>query len=311
MPYVATVVISGICYLANGPNNTKQVVMPNAMEGVVTNISTIPPHYTFVKFIKNQAVSGNYRKADFSYTEKNLPGVEWGVILLHGETVSFDGNTTGVEVNTTVDAAVGGKTCADAACTVLPVPDQAIYDDRQPYSMVVKQADACPRCRKGPLPGDYLDPRDDKVVSLRLDVTDGFLAAGAYKGYKTCKWTFRPQQSDDDPEPAGQLLPQMVSVDMLRPDDTLTLSFKTFDGSSVLPLKLDGKNTDRVLVIVGNAPLSDILGVGGHADEDTDEHFQLYYKLISSSLNGHPIPQKLKNECRIFIRTGNCPPMQQ
>jgi hypothetical protein len=311
-PYIATVVLTGLCYLVNGTGKVS-VVMPNGMAGTpISATSSIPPHYAFIKYLESQSAPADgspRRKADFTFTSREDPAVRWGVIILHNETVAFETNGTKLEVNSAPNAKPGGTICS--TCKVPPIIRKEL-DDRQPYSMIVKRKTACPRCTD--LPSSHLNPvKNDMFVLARLEITNGFLASGATK-HKLCHWLFRPQEKTDK-EPAPMLLPQMAAVDVQVLDNVLTISFANFDTSTPPPVKLQGTDTSRLVVIMGNAPLSDILELTHDpADEEFDEHFQLYYKLIAKKFAGHPFPHKDKtdSECaKITIRHGNCPPMQQ
>jgi hypothetical protein len=315
-PYIATIVITGICYLVNG-NKTVSVVMPNGTEGTpVSKNTAIPPHYAFIRYLIDQTspkcASETCRLPDFTFTTHDDPATKWGVILLKGETVKYSHAGSGLEINKTSGASEGGADCVTKSCTKPPLPiKDPVFSEREKYSTIVKRADACPQCND--IDSKLLSPKDDKVVNARLDIVDGFLASGAFKKGPKCEWEIKPREKASDAV-ATQALPQMAVLDVQSADNTLDFTFQIFNSAETNPpLKLQGTDKSRILVLVGNAPLSDIVGLQHSVQETTDTHFNLYYKLISDHLAGHPFPQqKMGSECgKAFVHTGNCPPMQQ
>ncbi len=321
IPYIATIVITGICYMVNVPGGkVVSVVMPNGEHGIpASTASAIPPHYIFIKYLKNQTMpnpTGEQRRSpNFTFSETvDMPGgtkkvFEWAVILLHAEKVTLATGTSSLDINQ-AKTTPGGPTCTSGRCNVPPIEYPKIPDDRQPYSKIIDRKTACPQCSD--IPTAYLTPgAHDSVVGARLDLTDGFLASGAFKKGEKCLWAFRPQEQGGS-EPTPRALPQMASLDVRTANNTLTITFQFFDTSTTAPLKLQGSDTSRLVAIIGNAPLSDILGIDPPMVENTDEHFQLYYRLISGHIDSHPIPNKYSAECyTVSITNGNCPPMQQ
>ena len=304
-PVIATFIFTGICYLSTASNGV-QVVMPTAEEALpASDGGAIPPHHAYIMFQTAQMDTG-CAEPDLRFTLKQGSlKREWGVIFLHGETLTLNNtDTPPIVFNQKFGAPPGGPNCA--GCTIPNLAtDDANLDVRLPYASIVHKAVACPKC--GDLQPQYLNPKDGKDVAARVDLTTGFIAAASPK--EDCEWTFRPVEGGGS-EPAPMPLPQAAILDVKAgTTNQITIKRLGFDGHEPPAVKLkEGADHLRLLVYIGNAPLDDIERIPHTMPENVDHHFELYYKLLARDLPGHPYPHKVT--CNVSIRAGNCPPIQ-
>jgi hypothetical protein len=293
----ATIVLTGIVYLAALPRPTPTVLKGEVVQSANDRISTrggaIPRHLAFIKVAKGDIlVEDPNRKPDMDLVINGNANAEAYVYLLHNETVAISGFS-----NATLD-----------------FPTPGVSDTGKFQDTVTKVEDFCPTCRLQ-ASADFDSP-DLHQVGANFAFDKGRVYARTMSRcsqtpYDAVPWKFDPEFGYPGFEQVQ--LPREVVVEYDVSGNLMLTTTALPGGTGARPFTLKFKNR-KLEITVGSATIEDITGVSPpHSFDRTDHHFELYYYLLEkSNAAKHPLPVA-DTACPDFHRAGgvDCPPVQQ
>lgn len=317
---VATVIITGLSLLVQPSSGGLNAFLVSAAPELSTTNSQrmIPKHVAFVMYDVTQvdrSPSRTTRQPDVQFISN---GTTYGLNLLDGEVFTIDG----------VDKADSLRFDGENA-------NLGQGSDRERFSEVQTFNDVCPKC--GAPDPKIVDTNIGSKLGAAFYFAQGHVAA---TGVSDKQWGFCRSDKDGDCLPGKDpekdkpvVMPQRVAVDMRLAGKYLILVSHPkakAPGVTVDKLAKDYTNSfwfkSGASVMIGSAPLEDLLGLS-HEDMDAmDRHFEHYYDLLSDKTQPRYIPrQKADKSARsampevpamtaigprvFFLHGSNCPPM--